>query len=33
MRVPKTPLFQPLDIALMIGFAMAFVVLASLCLA
>jgi hypothetical protein len=33
MRVVRGPLFKPLDIALMVGFAMAFVLLASLRLA
>lgn len=33
MRLPKAPLFQPLDIALIVGFAMAFIMLASLRLA
>ena len=30
MRAPRGPLFQPLDIALMVGFALAFVLLTSL---
>jgi hypothetical protein len=30
MRIPRGPLFRPLDIALMVGFAMAFVLLTSL---
>lgn len=30
MRAPREPLFQPLDIALMVGVAMAFILLASL---
>ncbi len=33
MRVPRGPLFQPLDIALMVGFAMAFILLTTLRLA
>jgi len=30
MRVPRGPLFQPLDIALIVGFAMAFVLMTTL---
>ena len=33
MRIVRGPLFKPLDVALMVGFAMAFVLLTSLRLA